>query len=140
MFLSVQRNFICCLIVLAHLWPLIGRATVVAKRELLYLVPFGPASYLWGTLFIDRSNKSGALTAINNEAKAITEKNAKLLFFPEGTRNQSDTLLPFKKGPFMTAIQNQCPIQPIVVSKYTFLDSINKFFGRGNEQKSLIIR
>lgn len=41
------------------------------------------------------------------------------------------TLLPFKKGPFHIAIQAQCPIQPIVVSRYTFLDSSRKFFGRG---------
>lgn len=57
---------------------------------------------------------------------------AKILFFPEGTRNSSDTLLPFKKGPFHIAIQSQCAIQPIVVSRYQFLDSERKYFGQGS--------
>lgn len=60
--------------VLGKLWPIIGRATVVAKKELLYLFPFGPATWLWGTLFIDRNNKKSAQNAINKESKAINEK------------------------------------------------------------------
>ena len=76
---------------------------------------------------------------------------AKILIFPEGTRNSSgkfwhlsktriiknqivftETLLPFKKGSFHVAIEAQCIIQPIVVSRYFFLDSKRKFFGRGH--------
>ena len=30
------------------------------------------------------------------------------------------------------AVQAQCPIQPVVVSRYTFLDSKRKIFGRGH--------
>jgi len=119
------------LAVLAYLWPIIGRATVVAKRELLYAFPFGQASYLWGTLFINRSNKKAAFDKLNQESQAITENDAKLLLFPEGTRHQSDKLLPFKKGAFHIAIQSQCGIQPVVVSKYWFLDAKEKIFGRG---------
>lgn len=119
------------LIVLAMLWPIIGRATVVAKKAVLYLFPFGIPSWLWGTIFIDRQNRQNAHTTINKEATAIKEKQAKLLFFPEGTRNQEEHLLPFKKGPFVTAIQTECPLVPVVVSRYHFLDSRRKRFGRG---------
>ncbi|XP_062548999.1 1-acyl-sn-glycerol-3-phosphate acyltransferase alpha isoform X2 [Armigeres subalbatus] len=119
------------LVVLAYLWPIIGRATVVAKREVLYMFPFGLASWLWGTLFIDRKNKNTAKSTINKESKAINEKQAKILFFPEGTRGNGDNLLPFKKGSFHVAIEAQGYIQPVVISKYHFLNSKAKLFNRG---------
>lgn len=119
------------LVVLAFLWPIVGRATMVAKKEVLYMFPFGQASWLWGTLFIDRKNQSSAKTAINKESKAINEKEAKILFFPEGTRGNGDSLLPFKKGSFHVAIEAQGYIQPVVISKYHFLNSKAKIFNRG---------
>lgn len=60
--------------VLAELWPIMGRSTVVAKKEVLYMFPFGLACWLWGTLFIDRQNRDSAKSVINKEAKAINEK------------------------------------------------------------------
>lgn len=72
--------FILFRTVLAYLWPIVGRATVVAKREVLYMFPFGLASWLWGTLFIDRRNQSSAKTAINKESKAINEKQVRFFF------------------------------------------------------------
>uniref|UniRef100_A0A1A9UGP9 1-acyl-sn-glycerol-3-phosphate acyltransferase n=2 Tax=Glossina TaxID=44049 RepID=A0A1A9UGP9_GLOAU len=120
------------LCVLAHLWPVVGRATVVAKREILYLPFFGIGSWMWGTLFINRSRKHDSINALQKESKAINERNCKLLLFPEGTRNSLETLLPFKKGSFHIAVQSQCPIQPVVVSKYWFLNAENKTFRQGH--------
>jgi lysophosphatidate acyltransferase len=63
--------------------------------------------------------------------------------FPEGTRNGSATLLPFKKGAFHVAIASQTPIQPVVVSRYNFLDESKKLFNSGMYQinfSCLIIR
>jgi lysophosphatidate acyltransferase len=59
---------------LGKLWPIVGRATQVAKREILYWFPFGFACYLWGTLFISRDKKNSGQIAINKESKAINEK------------------------------------------------------------------
>lgn len=58
---------------------------------------------------------------------------AKLCMFPEGTRHCGPELLPFKKGAFHVAITHQCPIQPIVVSRYHFLDCKAKKFSAGKQ-------
>jgi 1-acyl-sn-glycerol-3-phosphate acyltransferase len=39
--------------------------------------------------------------------------------------------LPFKKGAFHVAIASQAPIQPIIVSRYYFLDDTKKLFNPG---------
>ena len=55
-----------------------------------------------------------------------------MFIFPEGTRNRSGRLLPFKKGAFHLAIQTQLPIVPVVISCYnSFLDHEKKIFDDG---------
>lgn len=55
-----------------------------------------------------------------------------MFIFPEGTRNYTGRLLPFKKGAFYLAIQTQLPIVPVVISCYnSFLDHRNKIFDDG---------
>lgn len=51
--------------------------------------------------------------------------------FPEGTRHGGDELLPFKKGAFHVAIASRVPIQPVVVSKYYYIDYKKKRFDSG---------
>ncbi|CAK1599653.1 unnamed protein product [Parnassius mnemosyne] len=119
------------LFALAVLWPLMARCTVVSKRELQYLVPFGTASWLWGTVFIDRGARS-AHSVLNQQSNAVREHKRKLLLFPEGTRHLGDKLLPFRKGAFHVAMDARAPIQPIVVSKYHFLDAKQPRFGSGD--------
>lgn len=58
---------------------------------------------------------------------------ARVLMFPEGTRHGGDELLPFKKGAFHLAIASKCPIQPVVVSNYYFLDDKTHKFDEGND-------
>lgn len=110
---------------------MIGKGTVVSKKEVLYLPFFGFGAWLWGTLFINRSRKSDSINSLNKESRALKERQCKLMLFPEGTRNTKDTLLPFKKGSFHIAIGSQSPIQPVVISKYYFLNSENKTFKSG---------
>ncbi|CAH0389204.1 unnamed protein product [Bemisia tabaci] len=119
------------LIVLANIWPIMGRCTVISKREIFYLWPFGLAAWLWGTIFIDRLNVEKAQSTINKTGDTIRNNKAKLAMFPEGTRHIGDELLPFKKGAFHVAIASQTPIQPIVVSRYYFLDSKTYKFDAG---------
>ncbi|XP_033227878.1 1-acyl-sn-glycerol-3-phosphate acyltransferase alpha [Belonocnema kinseyi] len=119
------------LCVLAELWPVLERCAVISKKEVLYLGTFGLASWLWGTIFIDRVKGADTHSTINSTAEIIKARKAKVLMFPEGKRHAGTTLLPLKKGGFHVAIASQVPIQPVVVSKYYFLNEKLKKFDSG---------
>lgn len=104
--------------------------TTVSRMILKFLYP---PSYFWGTIFISitKSKSSDAVKRLNKETDAITKFKTKILIFPEAERNESDQLLPFKKGPFHIAIESQSMLLPVVVQRYKFLDSIAKRFDSG---------
>ncbi|CAG9858459.1 unnamed protein product [Phyllotreta striolata] len=118
------------LIILAYLWPLMPNSTVISKKEIFYFQPFGLASWLWGTIFIDRVNARDAQSAVNKTGETIRKRQARVLMFPEGTRNGKKELLPFKKGAFHLAVASKVPIQPVAVSRYSFLGKFR--FDSGN--------
>lgn len=122
----------------AYLWPVIGRGTAVIKRILLYIFPFGIGVWLCGTLFLDRKNKEDAVQQLQMQLDAIQNGKNKIVIFPEGTRAQNGKIMPFKKGAFHLAIDSQSMIQPVVVSRYYFLDYREKHFQKG-ERKSFVI-
>ena len=116
----INHQSVFDLLILAEIWPYLNNnATVISKRELLWQAPFfGIAAYMWGTLFINRSNPGEAIKAINEQTDAICNQNKSLIFFPEGTRGNMSTILPFKRGAFVLANEYaHCSILPIVASK-----------------------
>jgi 1-acyl-sn-glycerol-3-phosphate acyltransferase len=90
----------------------------IGKKSILYIPFFGLYFWLSGNILIDRKNKKKAYEAMDEAAKAITEKKVSVWIMPEGTRSRGRGLLPFKKGPFITAIKAQVPIVPIAISSY----------------------
>lgn len=88
----------------------------VAKSE-LSRIPFVAAGCrAIGHIFIDRANPDQARAAINR-AVARLKPGTGLMFFPEGTRSRSGRLLPFKKGAFRVAIEQQLPILPVTLTR-----------------------
>lgn len=117
---------------LFSLWQVIGKLTIVARKEVFYVWPFGIAAWLSGIVFIDRVNARTANRQLIESSELINKKETKIWIFPEGTRNKKpDTLLPFKRGAFRLAISCQAPIIPIVFSPYYFVDAEKKVFGQG---------
>lgn len=116
------------IIVLGHLWMHLGPVAVIMKKEILYFPPVGIPIWSYGSIFIDRSNRKAAIRSIEKASQAINKDGKKLLFFPEGTRSVTDTLLPFRNGAFISAFENQCDVYPIVVSKFGILDHIKKLY------------
>lgn len=115
------------------IWNVMGKTTVVAKRELLYVWPFGLCAYLCGLIFIDRYRVDKAKNTMNDAMLELKKKNIKLWIFPEGTRKNTGTIHEFKKGAFNVAITAQVPIVPVVYSSYSvFLDKKEKIFNSSN--------
>lgn len=104
------------------------RTVSVGKRSLMYVPLFGQFYWLAGNILINRSNQKKAFQTMDTVADAIKTKNISVWIFPEGTRSKGKTtLLPFKKGPFITAIKAQVPIIPIAISNYTLNMNLNKW-------------
>ena len=96
---------------LIHALPHYG---FVAKRELEKIPLFGAAARAVGVIYIDRENRKAALGAYEDAANKIREGQP-VLVYPEGTRGDSASLRPFKKGPFVLAIGSGAPIVPVVI-------------------------
>ncbi len=86
----------------------------VAKAELFKIPLFGKAMLAAGMIPIERANRKAAFGSYSLATKRI-EAGASVAVYPEGTRGNAYPLRPFKKGPFVLAIQAQAPIVPVLV-------------------------
>lgn len=86
----------------------------VAKAELFKIPLFGRAMLAAGMIPIERANRKAAFGSYSVATKRI-QAGASVAVYPEGTRGNAYPLRPFKKGPFVLAIQSQAPIVPVVV-------------------------
>ncbi|NXN58235.1 PLCA acyltransferase, partial [Rynchops niger] len=104
----------------------------IVKKELMYMGTVGWACWLSGMIFIDRHKREDAINVISQTARTMQREKLRVLIFPEGTRNQDKSMLPFKRGAFHLAVQAQVPIFPIVISPYReFFSSKDKKFTSG---------
>jgi 1-acyl-sn-glycerol-3-phosphate acyltransferase len=104
-----------------------------AKIELFSVPLFGPALKAAGMLPIARGQREEVFK-IYQEAVSRTAKGEQFALSPEGGRNAEETLLPFKSGPFIFAINAQIPMVPIIIkgahftwNKKSFLPQWQKF-------------
>ena len=87
---------------------------IVAKRSLLRIPIFGWALWLAGFIFIERGDRDRAIRSLDRAARKI-RRGTSIVIFPEGTRSPDGTLLPFKKGGFVLALQAGTPIIPVSI-------------------------
>ncbi len=88
-------------------------SSFIAKKELLWIPIFGWASYLVGTIFIDRAR--GAQNQSLQVVETYLKNGISIVMFPEGTRSKDGRLGPFKKGAFVFALKAQVPIVPVTI-------------------------
>jgi putative phosphoserine phosphatase/1-acylglycerol-3-phosphate O-acyltransferase len=88
--------------------------TAVAKRELAANPIVRLAGSLADAVFIDRSDRSGAVAAMRPLVEEALLRGKSLAVAPEGTRSGTGRLGPFKKGAFRLAMAGGVPVVPIV--------------------------
>jgi putative phosphoserine phosphatase/1-acylglycerol-3-phosphate O-acyltransferase len=86
----------------------------VAKKELEGSPLFAAAARFMPIAFIDRSDRTGAVAALE-PATRLLGQGVSMLVAPEGTRVAGGGIGPFKKGAFRMAMAAGVPIVPIVV-------------------------
>ena len=86
----------------------------VAKK-ILKSIPF-LGWYMWrtGMVFVDRGRRDQALASLQKAGQQVRD-GATILAYPEGTRSTDGSILPFKKGPFVLAIEAGVPVVPVAI-------------------------
>lgn len=85
-----------------------------AKIELFKIPIFGHAMRAAKALPIARTEIKKVLEVYEEASQRIV-KGECFILSPEGTRQPTETLGPFKSGPFLLAIKSQAPIVPIAI-------------------------
>lgn len=68
-----------------------------------------------GCIYVDREDMREALKSIMSGISEL-KKGQSIVLFPEGTRNMSNEINPFKEGGFKLATKTKVPIVPIALS------------------------
>lgn len=85
-------------------------------------IPFFGFIYKQSVVLVDRSSAAGRSNSVR-EMMYMIRQGISVLIFPEGTTNETDSLLtPFHNGAFRIAIETQTPLKPVL-----YLDSGIRF-------------
>jgi putative phosphoserine phosphatase/1-acylglycerol-3-phosphate O-acyltransferase len=88
--------------------------TGIAKKELENTLIFGTFGKLADVAFVDRSNSAAAVDALK-PLQDLAKKGLSVIVAPEGTRLETTSVGPFKKGAFRIAMAAGLPIVPVVI-------------------------
>lgn len=86
-FLLISFSWVFTLIHFAAIWHVMGKVTVIAKRELLYVGTFGIAAWLCGLIFINKKSRKESRDVMKEAVEGLKKENIKLWIFPEGRSN-----------------------------------------------------
>jgi 1-acyl-sn-glycerol-3-phosphate acyltransferase len=87
----------------------------LAKKEMFKVPVLGGAMRAIHMVETDRRLGPTAHRAINQQVAAVVTEGLSLMIFPEGTRSEGHEMLPFKKGAFRIAVDNEMPVVPVTI-------------------------
>lgn len=109
-----MANHVSQVDILAIMEALPAQCTFIAKAELQRVPLFGKCLEAFGIVFVRRGVRSSAQQALA-EAGEVIRRGRPLIVFPEGTRGDGKTLLPFKSGVFRLAQAAGVPVVPVAL-------------------------
>ena len=145
---------VSCVVVANHeswfdVWALMAWLPIngkfVAKYELTAIPLFGSFLRDCGHVAIDRMNRDTAVRSMRTIVERMNKKILQVIIFAEGTRSADGELQPFKKGPFVLAIEAGVPVVPVsiigsreIMPKGSFLVSRGEITVRVGEPISVV--
>jgi 1-acyl-sn-glycerol-3-phosphate acyltransferase len=87
----------------------------LAKKEMFKVPVLGGAMRAIHMVETDRRLGPTAHRAINQQVAAVVAEGLSLMIFPEGTRSEGHEMLPFKKGAFRIAVDNEMSVVPVTI-------------------------
>jgi len=87
----------------------------LAKKEMFKVPVLGGAMRAIHMVETDRRLGPAAHRALNQQVAAVVTAGLSLMIFPEGTRSERHEMLPFKKGAFRIAVDNEMSVVPVTI-------------------------
>ena len=88
--------------------------TTVGKKELQREPIAGTIGKIVDAAFIDRNDPLAAVEGLR-KVEDLARQGLSIIISPEGTRTETNTVGPFKKGPFRIAMTASIPVVPVVI-------------------------
>mgnify|MGYP004458120519 CR=1 FL=1 len=85
----------------------------VSKKSIGNIPCIAQWMYFLSCLFLDRDDIKSGLAMIKRAISLVENEGYSIFISPEGTRNNTDELLPFKEGSFKIATRTNCKIVPV---------------------------
>lgn len=109
----------------------------IAKKEIGEIPVIGKILSLPKMIAVDRESRH-SLVKLVKEAQDRINNGRVLAIFPEGTRSQTNTLLPFKGGAKIMVDRLNLKVQPIVIVGSDIMD-VKKFIFKNGEIKIICL-
>lgn len=114
MFAANHRSFYDILLAYASIASVHVQVAFISKIEIKKFPMIAQWMYFLNCLFMDRGDLKQNMTVILN-AISLIKDGYSIYIAPEGTRNATDTLLPFKEGSMKIATKTNAPIIPVCI-------------------------
>ena len=98
----------------------VDKATVILKKELMYIPLFGWAAAKYGLIPVDRAAGTSAMKKMLVAAKKKVTEGRPVIIFPEGHRMPAGTSQKYKPGFLFLAQNLKMPIIPVALNSGMF--------------------